>query len=146
MIQKMSYVVKAVNLPSCALLLVSIFFSEMHQSISSSLLTPEFSKKLLEWLPPGKNNVSLLYQGSRDGFEASDFHRCCDNKGPYLVVVKATHSNCIFGGYSAVSLLSYQRWIQVIHFDWEIKMWKVYNILLVFIKIDFFYFNFCVWD
>src|SRR5579883_1376314 len=46
-----------------------------------------------------KTKFSLLYRGSRDGFEASDFHFSCDNKPKTLTIVKST-SECIFGGYT----------------------------------------------
>ena len=40
----------------------------------------------------------LLYRASRDGWTASDFHSCCDNKGPTLTVIRS--ENYIFGGYT----------------------------------------------
>ena len=44
---------------------------------------------------------SLLYQGSRDGFKASNFHSRCDNKPDTLTIVKSTSGN-IFGGFTSV--------------------------------------------
>ena len=44
----------------------------------------------------------LIYAGSVDGFKGTDFHRCCDNKGPTLTIIKAT-SKRIFGGYTSVN-------------------------------------------
>ena len=41
---------------------------------------------------------NLLYRASRDGWGASNFHSCCDNKGPTVTVVKS--GNYIFGGYT----------------------------------------------
>jgi hypothetical protein len=43
--------------------------------------------------------LSLLYQGSRDGFRARNFHAKCDDKGATVTIVKSTEG-CIFGGYS----------------------------------------------
>ena len=43
---------------------------------------------------------ALLYQGSRDGFRASDFHSRCDNKPNTLTIVKSTSGN-IFGGFTS---------------------------------------------
>ena len=43
---------------------------------------------------------SLLYQGSRDGFRASDFHSHCDGKPNTLTIVKCTSGN-IFGGFTS---------------------------------------------
>ena len=42
---------------------------------------------------------SLLYQGSRDGFGAFDFHFRCDHKSYKLTIVKSTNCN-IFGGFA----------------------------------------------
>ena len=52
------------------------------------------------WLPPNAT-CSLLYRGSTDGRTPADFHRCCDNKGPTLVVIKS--GEYIFGGYTSQS-------------------------------------------
>ena len=43
---------------------------------------------------------SLLYQGSRDGFRASNFHSRCDNKPNTLTIVQSTSGN-IFGGFTS---------------------------------------------
>ena len=55
---------------------------------------------LMSWLPPNAS-CSLLYQTSANGTTPDDFHRCCDNKGPTLVVVKS--DQYIFGGYTSQS-------------------------------------------
>jgi len=39
--------------------------------------------------------------GSTDGKRPADFHRCCDNKGPTLVLIKS--GEYIFGGYTSKS-------------------------------------------
>lgn len=44
-------------------------------------------------------NLKLLYRGSRDGFDASQFHMKCDNGGPTVTVVKSTEGGFVFGGY-----------------------------------------------
>ena len=44
---------------------------------------------------------SLLYQGSRDGFRASDFHSHCDGKPNTLIIVKSENGN-IFGGFTNI--------------------------------------------
>ena len=43
---------------------------------------------------------TLLYRGSRDGFEAKYFHLNCDNKSPTLTIIRAQDSGFIFGGYT----------------------------------------------
>ena len=44
----------------------------------------------------------LLYRGSRDGWRSSDFHNCCDNKGPTVTLIKVenTYGKYKFGGYT----------------------------------------------
>jgi hypothetical protein len=44
---------------------------------------------------------SLLWQGSRDGFGASEFHRRCDEHANTLTVILDTNGN-IFGGFTPV--------------------------------------------
>jgi hypothetical protein len=67
--------------------------------IPSSILNKEieFNKQLQNWLGE-KCGWSLCYRASRDGWNADDFHRHCDHKGPTVVLIKA--NNCIFGGYT----------------------------------------------
>jgi len=43
-----------------------------------------------------------VYRGTRDGFGAADFHRCCDNRPRLLVLVRAQDSGWLFGGYTEV--------------------------------------------
>ena len=54
---------------------------------------------MINWLKETRDltNTILLYRASRDGWAASKFHSCCDNKGPTVTVVKG--GNYIFGGY-----------------------------------------------
>ncbi|EFC37928.1 predicted protein [Naegleria gruberi] len=47
-----------------------------------------------------KEPPELLYRGSRDGFQAVDFHSRCDYKGPTLSIIKSEHGN-IFGGFTS---------------------------------------------
>ena len=57
-------------------------------------------KDKLSWLPHGAS-CSLLFRASDDGKRPGDFHRCCDNKGPTLVLIKS--EEYIFGGYTVQS-------------------------------------------
>ena len=54
----------------------------------------------LSWLPQGAI-WSLLFRASDDGKMAVNFHRCCDNKGPTVVLIK--HGEFILGGYTSKS-------------------------------------------
>ena len=58
---------------------------------------------LQSWLPPNAT-CSVLYRASTDGDTPDDFHRCCDNKGPTLVLIKS--GEYIFGGYTSQSWIS----------------------------------------
>ena len=55
---------------------------------------------LKSWLPPNAT-CSLLYRASIDGSTPANFHRCCDNQGPTLVLIKS--GGYIFGGYTSKS-------------------------------------------
>jgi hypothetical protein len=50
----------------------------------------------------GCKRFQLLYRGSRDGFEASAFHRRCDSHANTLTLISSTNK-CIFGGYTPVT-------------------------------------------
>ena len=52
--------------------------------------------------------MRLLYRGSRDGFEANDFHKNCDNKGSTLSIVKSNKGN-IFGLWTDISWSSKEK-------------------------------------
>ena len=68
---------------------------------SSSIIKNETHQSALQsWLPPNAT-CSLLYRASTDGYTPADFHRCCDNKGPTLVLIKSREY--IFGGYTSKS-------------------------------------------
>jgi len=47
------------------------------------------------------NSFSLLWRGSRDGFDAAAFHRLCDGKANTVTVIKNTNG-FIFGGFTAI--------------------------------------------
>lgn len=74
-------------------------------TIDSLILSREegknkLSDELTEWCRT--TDFELLYRGTRDGFEASDFHRRCDDKGKTLVLIKNT-SGHVFGGVATIS-------------------------------------------
>ncbi len=57
-------------------------------------------KQLLELCKfPIEQKWELIYKGSRDGFENSDFHAKCDGKLNTLTVIR-TESGNIFGGFT----------------------------------------------
>jgi len=73
--------------------------------IDSIIISSKVDKdKITEWLgSAGKTETpTLLYRASRDGWDASDFHRMCDGKGATVTVVKSS-DGYIFGGYTDVA-------------------------------------------
>jgi hypothetical protein len=67
---------------------------------------PAFDSKIISSIPDifsvfeGKT-LTLLYRGSRDGFEARTFHSRCD-RHPNTVTLILSTNECIFGGYTPV--------------------------------------------
>ena len=47
-------------------------------------------------------SLTLLFRGSRDGFENAKFHERCDNQGPLLVIIK-TQKDILIGGFCSIS-------------------------------------------
>jgi hypothetical protein len=64
--------------------------------------------KLCEFSP--NDSWSLLYRGTRDGFEPHDFHSKCDGHSNTLTILKAKGSEFVFGGFTSVSLDSAIIW------------------------------------
>ncbi|XP_078353585.1 uncharacterized protein LOC144638243 isoform X2 [Oculina patagonica] len=75
---------------------------QLEGSIEGSLIikNKDHHSALISWLPPN-TTCSLLYRSSTDGKTPADFHCCCDNKGPTLVLIKS--GEYIFGGYTSES-------------------------------------------
>ena len=71
----------------------------------SAILSSEQREILVDWLKDTRESLGddyvLLYRASRNGWAASNFHSCCDNKGPTVTVIK--YGNYIFGGYTEQS-------------------------------------------
>ena len=68
---------------------------------SSLIVTNETHQSAVQsWLPPNAT-CSLLFRASTDGHTHADFHRCCDNKGPTLLLIKS--GEYIFGGFTSKS-------------------------------------------
>ena len=66
----------------------------------SAILTDEAHEGVIKlWIKEGSVELSLLYRGSHDGFEASAFHRQCDGKGATLTLVKTTEGH-VCGGFT----------------------------------------------
>ena len=53
---------------------------------------------VIDWI--GKNfTAELLFSTSKNGFQPSEFHKLCDNKGPTIIFIE-TKKGYIFGGYT----------------------------------------------
>ena len=78
---------------------------------------------VMSWLP-SVASCTLIFRASNDGKTAPDFHRCCDNKGPTLIVIQS--GEFIFGGYTSKSWTSRKCLIKYI----LVLRWKVYFIEL----------------
>ena len=91
----------------------------------SVILSSDQREILVTWLKGNrtitKDGDILLYRASRNGWNASNFHSCCDNKGPTLTVVKS--GNYIFGGYTE------QHWDGKSYFKVPInnRDWTIHN-------------------
>jgi hypothetical protein len=65
---------------------------------TSKLLDSEMARRLTAWLPnPPKQ---LLFRASEHEFLGEEFHKYCDGKGSIVMIVKGTHNETIFGGFS----------------------------------------------
>ena len=64
-----------------------------------------FLNIILEWI--GYKKLELLYRGTRDGSNCSNFHKTCDNQGP-TVCLYQNEKGHIFGGFSSASWSSDQ--------------------------------------
>jgi hypothetical protein len=78
--------------------------------VSAGLLDSLIISELPPLLSDLKNkHFKLLWRGSRDGFRAIDFHRCCDGHPNTLTFILDTDEN-IFGGFTPLT--------------WESRIWK----------------------
>ena len=102
---------------------IVIQLEEQSSFESSSIIKNETHQSAVQsWLPPNAT-CSLLYRASTDGNTPADFHRCCDNKGPTLVVIES--GEYIFGGYTSQSWESPES-MQLIH--------NLYSIMIILIR------------
>ena len=68
---------------------------------SMILLDSQYDDELREWLG-NDYDMKLIYRASEHNYTANSFHKCCDDKGPTLIVVKSSEG-WIFGGYTTQS-------------------------------------------
>jgi hypothetical protein len=66
-----------------------------------TFLQPEQEVKLNEFYGEIDQRWELIYEASRDGFDANAFHSRCDNKGPTMTIIQS-NNNYLFGGYTTI--------------------------------------------
>ncbi|KAG9306428.1 hypothetical protein G9A89_003538 [Geosiphon pyriformis] len=81
--------------------------------LRTKLLEIHNLKQLLHWIEDKDENtpfqnqleykITLLLQGSRDGFTPADFHRLCNDKRATVTVIKVKETGQLIGGYNPVS-------------------------------------------
>jgi hypothetical protein len=49
--------------------------------------------------------TELQYRASRDGWDATDYHRFCDGKGPTVALIMTTN-NVLCGGFLKIPIKS----------------------------------------
>ncbi|CAF1202195.1 unnamed protein product [Rotaria sordida] len=76
-----------------------------------TLLSSEHQLKLNEFYGKEGQIWTLIYKATRDGFSASDFHRCCDNQDSTITVIQSTEGGYLFGGYTSVSWRSTEGYV-----------------------------------
>ena len=68
-------------------------------SLSSTLVNTQYSVLLTNWIGKPFAKFDLIYKATRDGFKAADFHRCCDQKGFMVSIIRSEHGH-VFGVYT----------------------------------------------
>ena len=87
----------------------------------------EFLIKSIKESFGGDFKCKLLYRASRDGWQISDFHRLCDEKGSTVVIVKVDNGR-LCGGYCSIGWESYGDWQYDINsFVFSLDNLKKYN-------------------
>ena len=80
--------------------------SQLKESLTklhvSKIINEVQASTVMSWL--STDACTLIFRASCDGKTAGDFHRCCDNKGPTLIVIQS--GEYIFGGYTSKSWTS----------------------------------------
>ena len=68
---------------------------------NTQIVNQQYDSKLSEWLG-NDYKWKLIYRASEHEYTAESFHKCCDDKGPTLIVIKNS-GGWIFGGYTTRS-------------------------------------------
>ena len=68
--------------------------------VDTQIVDKQYDQYLREWSVDYK--WKLLYRASEHNYSAKSFHKCCNDKGPTLVIIKSS-GGWIFGGYTTQS-------------------------------------------
>ena len=101
-------------------------------TLSKIIMESNQASTVMSWLPSGAS-CTLIFRASNDGKTASDFHRCCDNRGPTLIVIQS--GEFIFGGYTSKSWTSRKCLIFFIELNLTISYMACIFIFSIFIVI-----------
>ncbi len=73
--------------------------------VGDTLLTTGQQLILNEFYGECDQHWQMIYKATRDGFDATSFHRLCNNQGPTLTLIQST-GGYLFGGYASKSWIS----------------------------------------
>ena len=77
------------------------YFKNPSELLSNTqLVDKKYDSYLRKWA--GNYQWRLLYRASEHEYSGKSFHKCCDDKGPTLIVIKSSEG-WIFGGYATQS-------------------------------------------
>jgi hypothetical protein len=71
---------------------------------SSVMKDPKLLEMLQLWVTQEGTvaEYEKIFAASKDGWNASDFHKHCDNEGPSLTIIQSSAGN-IFGGFTKLN-------------------------------------------
>jgi hypothetical protein len=84
----------------------SLILNDLEAEPANSRIVSDFSEIFAEFRT---KQFSVLWQGGRDGFSASEFHRRCDGHTNTLTMILDTEGN-IFGAFTPVKWESVSEW------------------------------------
>ena len=84
----------------------SVYFSLPVTPTSVPNIVTEWVKDALQLTADKDVEITLLYDATKDGWNAADFHAACDNKGATVTLAKSSTGSDYFGGFADVSWAS----------------------------------------
>jgi hypothetical protein len=74
--------------------------TQLSEGLASLIIKPDVVTELFKkWLPSTKFILELRYRGSKHGYDATAFHRKCDNVQHTITVIENSNGK-VLGGYS----------------------------------------------